>query len=71
MSEQGEQTREKIKAYITRHREEHGVSPSLQEIADGVGLSSHTAVRTHLLTLKTRGEVDWDAGRFRTVRVVA
>ena len=71
VSEQGETTRGNIKAFITSFRESNGYSPSLQEIADGVGLSSHNAVRTHLLTLKVRGEVDWDPGRFRTVRVVA
>lgn len=70
VSEQGEATRERIKAFITSHRSEHGFSPSLQEIADGVGLASHNAVRMHLLTLQTRGEVTWEPGRFRTVQVV-
>lgn len=69
--ERGDETRERIKAYITKHREQYGVSPSLQEIADGVGLRSHNAVRMHLLSLQAKGEVTWEPGRFRTVRVVA
>ena len=68
---QGKRTREAIKAFIVAYRVEHdGLSPSLQEIGAGVGLSSHNAVRTHLLTMKADGEVTWEEGRYRTVRVL-
>lgn len=69
-SEQGERTRKDIKTFIRRFRKSKGYAPTLQEIADGVGLSSHNAVRTHLLTLATRREVKWEPGKFRTVEVV-
>lgn len=69
-TQQGERTRKAIKRFITRYWRKHGVAPALQEIADGVGLTSHNAVRLHLLVLQSRGEVTWVQGRYRTVRVV-
>lgn len=68
--EQGRQTRARIVEFIGNYHAENHVAPSLQEIADGVGLASHNAVRNHLLALKADGKVTWVEGRYRTVRVV-
>lgn len=69
--EQGRQTRARIVKFLVEYHEKNGVAPSLKEIASGVGLSSHNAVRNHLLALKADGKVTWVEGRYRTVRVVA
>lgn len=68
--EQGRQTRARILGFVGDYHRQHSVAPSLQEIADGVGLSSHNAVRNHLLALKADGKVTWIEGRYRTVRVL-
>lgn len=67
---QGIKTRAKIIKFITKYHGKYGCSPSLQEIAAGVGLASHNAVRAHLLTLRAAGVVTWVDGRYRTVRVL-
>lgn len=67
---QGDRTRSSILEFLASYHAQNGVAPSLQEIAVGVGLSSHNAVRNHLLVLKARGQVTWLEGRYRTVRVV-
>lgn len=58
-------------AFIRRHVEgTGGVSPSLQEIADELGLASKSgAVRT-LTLLKQRGFVDWIPNKSRSIRLV-
>lgn len=66
----GDEMRERIKKFIREYHVDNGVAPSLTEIADGVGLSSHNAVRTHLLLLQARGEVTWQPGKYRTIRVI-
>lgn len=68
--ERGIKTRKKIKTFITKYHARNGCAPSLQEIAAGVGLTSHNAVRMQLLTLKANGEVSWIEGKQRTVRVL-
>lgn len=71
LADQGASRRAQIKAFISSYREKNdGLSPSLQEIGDAVGLASHNAVRNHLLMMKASGEVTWVEGRYRTVRVV-
>lgn len=50
--------REFVIAYIT----EHGYSPSVREIGDGVGLKSSSTVRAHLIKMFETGELETDAG---------
>lgn len=70
LAEQGDATRAKIISFVQTYIAENGVSPALTEIAAGVGLASHNAVRNHLLQLQSAGKVTWMPGKFRTLRVV-
>lgn len=70
LAEQGDATRAKITSFIQSYIAQNGVSPALTEIAAGVGLASHNAVRNHLLQLQSAGKVTWQPGKFRTLRVV-
>ena len=44
-------------------------SPTLTEIADGVGLKSPSNVRSHLLLLQHDGMITCQNGKFRTIRL--
>jgi repressor LexA len=66
----GEQTRDSIKTFIRAFRTDHGFPPTLAEIAQGVGLSSPTSVRVHVLVLAARGELAWQQGKRRTIRTI-
>lgn len=67
---QGIDRRRAILRFIRSFASKNGYAPSIAEIAVGVDLSSATAVRHHLETLRTEGFVDWTEGRYRSLRVV-
>jgi SOS-response transcriptional repressor LexA len=67
---QGIETRKQIVRFIRDYWRKNKTAPSLTEISTGVGLASHSAVRTHLLELRNQGNVTWVQGKMRTVRVV-
>ena len=48
-------TRDRILVFINQYTGEHGFSPTLREIADGVGLSSPGSVHHHIAQLKEEG----------------
>lgn len=62
--------RRAILRFVKKYQKSNGVSPSVQEIADDLGLSSKTAVRHHLDTLKDEGWVDWSSGKHRSLRLL-
>lgn len=66
---QGIATRKAITKFIATYIRKNGVSPTLQEIAEGVGLASHNAVRAHLVRMRDAGEVTWVEGSVRTLRL--
>jgi SOS-response transcriptional repressor LexA len=51
----GEQRRKAILRFVRSYWKKEGHSPTIQEIADAVGLSSPNATRNHLFTLQTAG----------------
>jgi repressor LexA len=56
-----------IRAFITKH----GYSPTVREIADGIGVSSLNTVAGHLMALRRKGFVTWSEGAARTIRIVS
>lgn len=54
-----------LSCFINKH--EH--APTFQEIADGVGFSSKSAVSVRLSKLKDRGLIDYQPRNFRTLRI--
>ncbi len=49
-------TRKKVMAFIVNHKQAHdGNSPSLDEVMAGVGLSSKSVARYHLIKLEQLG----------------
>lgn len=67
----GELRRKQIKNFILSYqRRNHGMSPTMAEIADGVGLSSKRRVSEHLYKMLELGEVTWYDGVHRSLRVL-
>lgn len=64
-------TRKRILQYVINYIQEHGYSPSVREIGDGVGLSSTGTVQTQLQKMLETGELETDAppGTPRAIRV--
>ena len=48
-------TRDQVLMYINQYTADHGIAPSLREIAAGVGLSSPGSVHHHVTSLKEEG----------------
>lgn len=58
------EAQEAILAYMVRHQQEHNRPPSLREICDEFGYSSHNGARGHVLALVRKGyAVDTGDGR--------
>jgi SOS-response transcriptional repressor LexA len=55
--------------FIEQYHAEHGISPSLYDIAEGLDLSNSTIV-TYLKILKGKGRVTSMIGIHRSLRVV-
>ncbi len=49
------ETQSKILEFIVRYQQEHNVTPSYREIANGCGLASSSTVHRNLATLKDLG----------------
>ena len=47
---------DEIEAFITDYRREHGISPTMQEIADGIGVAKATVFH-HLKNMETSGRL--------------
>ena len=57
MLKQGEKRRKAILRFIERYIKKYGCSPTIAEIAEGVGLSSPNATRNHLFKLQEEGKI--------------
>lgn len=68
--EQGIRRREQIMAFIVQFWAEHGYSPSIAEIGEGVGIVSPNAVRSHLQKLISEDRIKMDPGIARSIRLV-
>lgn len=69
--EVGIYTRKRILQYVIHYIQEHGYSPSVREIGDGVGLNSTSSVQTQLQKMLETGQLESDAplGTHRALRV--
>lgn len=67
----GIKQREKILQYIIDYIQEHGYSPSIREICEGVGLKSTSSVHSHLVRMEKEGMIETDVGlgTARAIRV--
>ncbi|MEN1682101.1 MAG: hypothetical protein AAGJ46_21185 [Planctomycetota bacterium] len=59
-----------ILGVIRAYQADHGYSPTLRDIGRRMGISSPNGVRCHLNALQTKGAIEWDPGRARTIRLV-
>lgn len=67
---QGIDRRRAILRFVKDYTRREGYPPSIAEIAAGVELSSNTAVRHHLETLREEGFVDWTPDRYRSLKIL-
>lgn len=67
----GVEIRQRIYEYIVNYIQNHGYSPSVREIGDGVGLKSTSSVQSHLGRMFDDGMIETDAkfGSPRAIRV--
>ena len=56
--------------YIWQYNEQKGMCPSIQDVADGLGLAS-TTIATYVDTLKNKGYVISEYGTPRAIRAIA
>lgn len=68
--DQGIERRKAIMKFIRAYRAEHGNSPSMQEIADGVGYSTKSSVGRHINILVEAGVLEHDPKKYRSMRPV-
>lgn len=59
-----------VLAFVTKYCEEHGHSPSYQEIADAVGIASKSGVKRLVDGLVARGRLEMLPRRARSMTVV-
>lgn len=57
----GEKIRHKILEFIVSYIQEHGYSPTVREIGNGVGLKSSSSVQSHLKKMFANGTLETDA----------
>lgn len=56
-------------AFIRRHTEETGASPTQKEIQDHLGMKWHSGVQRLLQTLETRGFITMEPGAHRSIKL--
>lgn len=62
--------RDSIVAFVDGYIADHGFSPTVREIAAGVGLASSSTAHKHLRALALEGRLTYDPARPRTIRPV-
>lgn len=55
--------------FLKGYFKEYGVSPSYQEVADGLGLLSRATILKHLKGLKEKGYLSYKEGVIRSIRL--
>lgn len=58
-------------AFIKRHTDQHGSSPSYEEMARAVGMASKSGIHRLLTGLEVRGRIERWPGHPRSVRLVS
>ena len=69
MSELTDRQREALQ-FIQKYHIENGYPPTLQEIAEGLGINSTFAVRDHLAALERKGAIKRKPGTARAITVL-
>jgi len=59
-----------VYTFIQRFVQEHGYSPSFEEIGEGLGLSSLATVHKHITNLEKKGLLKRDYNRSRSIDVI-
>ncbi|MEK3955706.1 MULTISPECIES: LexA family protein [unclassified Psychrobacillus] len=59
-----------IYEYIKGYLAEHSYSPTIREIAYGVGLNSPATVHGHLESMRRKGYIDFIDQRSRTLHIL-
>ncbi len=59
----------RVLQFVEAFSAEHGFSPSLREIGQGVGLANVNAVRGHVQALERKGQISRDADKARSIRL--
>jgi len=59
----------RVLRFVEAFSAEHGFSPSLREIGQGVGLANVNAVRGHVQALERKGRIRRDADKARSIRL--
>lgn len=67
---QGETRRAEILAFIREYQGQHGYSPSISEICDGVKIVSQNAIRSHLQKMQDEGKIEMTPRVARSIRVL-
>ncbi len=68
--EQGEERRREILKFLRSYIAEKGWAPTIQEIAEAVGLLSPNSTRNHLLKLAEEGYIRLEAKQARAIALV-
>lgn len=61
---------DEVVGFLAGYINQHGYSPTIAEIGEGVGLASKAGVHRHLRRLRAEGRVTWVEGSTRTLRLV-
>ena len=69
-AERGDATRKDMLDFIIKFMMEHGYSPSVREIKEGVYLCSSSSIYQHLRVLERQGKITMQPGQPRTIAVV-
>ena len=70
LREQGNETRQRMYDFIVEFMTKNGYSPSIREIAEGIGLKSVSNVYDHLTILEQHGKIKMEEGKPRTISLV-
>jgi repressor LexA len=60
----------KVLGFIQSYVADHGVSPKLQEIAEGIGITSRGVAHRYVQALVDAGYVETSSGRHRNIRLL-
>lgn len=67
--QQGVERRRAIFTYIKTYIKDNGYGPSVDEITEGIGVKSKTAVRSHLTNMLAQGVITMQPGKYRSIRI--
>lgn len=70
ISEEIENTTERVYAFLVEYVTNNGYPPTIREICDGVGVKSTQTVCTHLKRLQSMGLIHTEETKPRAIRLV-